>query len=152
MESPTKGYFIIFRLLFQDKTNYLCGTSRPRFFRGVTTIVLKLINITNPHIAYFGEKDWQQLQVIRTMTHDLNMDVSIVGMPIVRDKYGLAMSSRNCNLSKLEKNSARALSQALESAQVLVIQGERSAKNIRTEIRKTIEQKKGTKIENNTKN
>ena len=54
----------------EDKTNSLCGTSRPRFFRGVTTIVLKLINITNPHIAYFGEKDWQQLQVIRTMAHD----------------------------------------------------------------------------------
>ena len=117
------------------------------FFRGVTTIVLKLINITNPHVAYFGEKDWQQLQVIRTMVHDLNMDVSIVGKPIVRDRNGLAMSSRNCNLSKLEKNSARALSQALESAQALVIQGERSAENIRTEIRKTIEQKQGTKID-----
>ena len=131
----------------EDKTNYLCGTSRPRFFRGVTTIVLKLINITNPHIAYFGEKDWQQLEVIRTMVHDLNIDVSIVGKPIVRDKDGLAMSSRNCNLSKLEKNSARALSQALESAQALVIQGERSAENIRTEIRKAIEQKQGTKID-----
>ena len=131
----------------EDKTNYLCGTSRPRFFRGVTTIVLKLINIANPNIAYFGEKDWQQLQVIRTMVHDLNMDVSIVGKPIVRDKDGLAMSSRNCNLSKLEKNSARALSQALESAQALVTQGERSAENIRTKIRKTIEQKQGTKID-----
>ena len=131
----------------EDKTNYLCGTSRPQFFRGVTTIILKLFNITNPHIAFFGEKDWQQLEVIRTMVLDLNMDVSIVGQPTVRDEDGLAMSSRNCNLSKLEKNSARALSQALESAQALVIQGERSAENIRIEIRKTIEQKQGTKID-----
>jgi len=131
----------------EDKTNYLCGTSRPQFFRGVTTIILKLFNITNPHIAFFGEKDWQQLEVIRTMVHDLNMDVSIVGQPTVRDKDGLAMSSRNCNLSKLEKNSARSLSQALESAQALVVKGERSAENIRTEIRKTIEQKQGTKID-----
>ena len=131
----------------EDKTNYLCGTSRPQFFRGVTTIILKLFNITNPHIAFFGEKDWQQLEVIRTMVLDLNMDVSIVGQPTVRDKDGLALSSRNCNLSKLEKNSARSLSKALESAQALVVKGERSAENIRTEIRKTIEQKQGTKID-----
>jgi pantoate--beta-alanine ligase len=131
----------------EDKTNYLCGTSRPQFFRGITTIILKLFNITNPHIAFFGEKDWQQLEVIRTMVHDLNMDVSIVGQPTVRDKDGLAMSSRNCSLSKLEKKSARSLSQALESAQALVVKGERSAENIRTEIRKTIEQKQGTKID-----
>jgi pantoate--beta-alanine ligase len=129
------------------KTNYLCGESRPDFFRGVTTIVLKLFNIVSPNIAYFGEKDWQQLEVVRTMVHDLNMDVSIVGKPIVRDRDGLAMSSRNCYLSEEDRVSALTLSQALESAQALVIKGERSAENIRSEIRKIIERKEGTKVD-----
>ena len=131
----------------EGKTNYLCGTSRSGFFRGVTTIVLKLFNIANPNIAYFGEKDWQQLEVVRTMVRDLNMDISIVGKPIVRDQNGLAMSSRNWYLSKEDRSSALSLSQALESAQALVIKGERSAENIRTEIRKIIEQKQGTEVD-----
>ena len=129
------------------KTNYLCGESRPGFFRGVTTIVLKLFNIVSPNIAYFGEKDWQQLEVVRTMVHDLNIDVSIVGKPIVRDRDGLAMSSRNCYLSEEDRISALTLSEALESAQALVIKGERSAENIRSEIRKIIERKKGVKVD-----
>jgi pantoate--beta-alanine ligase len=131
----------------EKKTSYLCGKNRPQFFRGVATIVLKLLNITNPNIAYFGEKDWQQLEVIRTMVRDLNMDVSIVGKPIVRDKDGLAMSSRNCNLSKSERLSALTLTQALESAQTLEIKGERSAENIRAKIRETVEKKQGAKID-----
>ena len=131
----------------EKKTNYLCGVSRPRFFRGVTTVIIKLFNIINPNIAYFGEKDWQQLEVVRTMVRDLNMDVSIVGKPIVRDKDGLAMSSRNDNLSKSERLSALTLTQALESAQTLVVKGERSAENIRAKIRETVEKKQGTKID-----
>ncbi|HIF03754.1 MAG TPA: pantoate--beta-alanine ligase [Nitrospinaceae bacterium] len=131
----------------EKKTNYLCGISRPRFFRGVTTVIIKLFNIINPNIAYFGEKDWQQLEVVRTMVRDLNMDVSIVGKPIVRDKDGLAMSSRNDNLSKSERLTALTLTQALESAQTLVTKGERSAENIRAKIRETVEKMQGTEID-----
>ena len=131
----------------EKKTNYLCGVSRPRFFRGVTTVILKLFNIIKPNTAYFGEKDWQQLQVVRTMVRDLNMDVSIVGKPIVRDKDGLAMSSRNHNLSESERRTALTLTQALETAQTLVIKGERSAVNIRAKIRETIEKKQEAKID-----
>jgi pantoate--beta-alanine ligase len=131
----------------EQKTNYLCGVSRPRFFRGVTTIIIKLFNTINPNIAYFGEKDWQQLEVVRTMVRDLNMDVTIVGKPIVRDKDGLAMSSRNHNLSESERRTALTLTQALETAQTLVIKGECSAENIRAKIRDTIEKKKGAKID-----
>ena len=131
----------------EDKTKYLCGKSRAKFFRGVTTIVLKLFNIVCPHVAFFGEKDWQQLEVVRTMVSDLNMDVTIVGKPIVRDDDGIAMSSRNQYLSAADRNSARSLSQALESAQVRITEGERSAETIRNEIRKKIEQNNGTKVD-----
>jgi pantoate--beta-alanine ligase len=131
----------------EEKTNYLCGVSRPRLFRGVTTVILKLFNIINPNIAYFGEKDWQQLEVVRTMVHDLNMDISIVGKPIVRDKDGLAISSRNQKLSKSERCTALTLTQALESAQTLVIKGERSAEKIRAKIREIVEKKQGMKID-----
>jgi len=123
----------------EDITDKLCGISRPGFFRGVTTVVIKLFNIISPHRAYFGEKDWQQLAVIETMVRDLNMDVAIRRMPLVREKDGLAMSSRNRYLNEKERDSALLLSQALKMAQKKAESGERCANKIRDEIRQVID-------------
>ncbi|MGC9028061.1 MAG: pantoate--beta-alanine ligase [Desulfomonilaceae bacterium] len=97
----------------------LCGRSRPGHFRGVATVVLKLFNIVNPTAAYFGAKDYQQLQVIRSMVQDLNVDVRIVSCPTVREPDGLAMSSRNSYLTPAERRQAVCLYQALCNAKEL---------------------------------
>lgn len=108
-------------------TDELCGKSRPGHFRGVCTVVMKLFNIVQPHKAYFGQKDAQQLAVIQRMVRDFNMDIEIVGCPIVRENDGLAKSSRNTYLSEKERQAAPCLYQAILIGQELMQSGERDA-------------------------
>lgn len=111
-------------------TEELCGLSRPVHFRGVCTVVNKLFNIVAPDRAYFGQKDAQQLAVIRHMVEDLNMDLEIVGCPIVREEDGLAKSSRNTYLSEEERKAALVLSKSIRLGQTLVEDGEQSTEVI----------------------
>ncbi len=112
-------------------TENLCGRSRPTHFRGVTTVVAKLFNICEPDVAVFGEKDYQQLAVIRRMVRDLDMRVRIVAHPTVRENDGLAMSSRNKYLTTDQRRNALVLNRALAHAADLVLKGERDASKVR---------------------
>lgn len=127
--------------------NKLCGLYRPIHFSGVATVVLKLFNIVCPDKAYFGEKDYQQLLVIKRLVKDLNVDTEVIGCPTMREPDGLAMSSRNEHLNEEEKDSAHSLFQALQLARNLAGSGERSASFINGKMRKIISGKPYTKIQ-----
>lgn len=128
-------------------TKELCGKSRPVHFRGVCTVVNKLFNIMTPDRAYFGQKDAQQLAVIKRMVRDLNMNIQIVGCPIVREEDGLARSSRNTYLSEAERKAALVLSRAVRLGEQMAKDGEKEAAKIEAAMREVIEAEPLAKID-----
>ena len=128
-------------------TEGLCGASRPGHFRGVTTVVAKLFNLVKPDVAYFGQKDAQQARVIEKMVEDLNMGIKIKVLPIVREKDGLAMSSRNVYLNNEERKDAMVLYRALKLAKKIILSGERDSKKIILAMKNLIRTRKRTKVD-----
>ncbi|WP_236897973.1 pantoate--beta-alanine ligase [Clostridium beijerinckii] len=128
-------------------TSVLCGAKRPGHFDGVCLVVSKFLNIVTPDKAYFGEKDAQQVAVIKRMVRDLNIDVEIVACPIIREEDGLAKSSRNTYLSKDERKAALVLSRSLEIAKDALRKGERNANNIKNSIKEVLNSEPLAKID-----
>lgn len=125
----------------------LCGRSRPIFFRGVATVVAKLFHMVKPHVAVFGEKDFQQLVTVRRMVQDLNMEVEIIGHPTVREADGLAMSSRNAYLTPEQRPKAVRLNQSLRRAQALVQGGEQAGEVILNKVREVLDEDNDVRID-----
>lgn len=135
------------KVYVDEMSSILCGKTRPVHFGGVATVVCKLFNIITPHRAYFGSKDFQQLCIIKKMVKDLNMDVEIVGMPIIRDIDGLALSSRNVYLNKNERIAALSLNRSLDLAEKLVKEGETDSAKIIKAAKEIIEEFNETKVD-----
>ena len=129
------------------ETQGLCAASRPGHFRGVTTVVAKLLNIVRPERVYFGQKDAQQLAVIKRMVRDLNIPVEVIGCPTVREPDGLAMSSRNTYLKPEERKAAAVLYEALIAGETTIKQGERSGARIIDAVEKVIKREPLAKLE-----
>ncbi len=144
-EMYPKGYHTFVDV--EEITNHLCGRSRAGHFRGVTTVVNKLFNIVQPDKAFFGQKDAQQVLVIKRMVADLNMNLEIVTVPIVREEDGLAMSSRNVYLTPEERRAALMLNRSLQQAKAAIEAGERRGSAIRDTIIQTIETEKLANID-----
>ena len=127
--------------------DHLCGRFRPGHFRGVATVVMKLFQIAQPDRAYFGEKDAQQVAVIRHLVADFNVPIEIVGVPTVREPDGLALSSRNQRLQPQERRIATVLYEALKDAQARVARGDRSAAQVTAAAREVIDRQPGVRLE-----
>ncbi len=128
-------------------TKELCGKSRPIHFRGVCTVVSKLFNIVTPDKAFFGQKDAQQLAVIRRMVKDLNMDIEIVGCPIIREEDGLAKSSRNTYLNEEERKAALVLSRTIRMGEELVKEGVTDASELLEAMKENLEKEPLARID-----
>lgn len=147
--SPEEMYFDNFSTYVDagDVTKELCGKSRPIHFRGVCTVVTKLLNIVKPDRAYFGQKDAQQLAIVKRMVRDLNVDVEIIGCPIIREEDGLAKSSRNVYLNSEERKAAVILHKALTKGEEMVKAGEKEPSVIIKAVSDIINTEKLAKID-----
>ena len=144
MYAPDAATFVE---ILSDMPKQLCGKTRPIHFRGVCTVVSKLFNIVTPDKAFFGQKDAQQLAIIRRMVRDMSYGIEIVGCPIVREADGLAKSSRNTYLSAEERKAALVLSKAVFLGEKLVREGETDADKLVSEMKACIEAEKLAKID-----
>lgn len=129
-------------------SRFLCGASRPGHFTGVATVLTKFFNIIAPDVAIFGEKDWQQLAIVRRLVRDLNFPIEVIGYPTVREEDHLALSSRNTRLSKTERDAAPKIHAALEeTAQRVLHEGEKNVENLLMAVRKRLEVIPGATID-----